>query len=227
MSCGGSLGLYGLAVLLRLDGVEALREFVAIVSGGFALADPLVFAGTCGDLDQGVGAFWLQKRVSPVRFYLARLGEAMVVSTALSLLLMACLALPAEILDPEHSFGGHLRNGPRAVSWTVLVLSAGFGLTSWLARRGAVATLALGLLIFVAEIQSAIAAAGEPPSVGLLQRLLLPYWAIPDLPSQLQAAAPSVGGSVAWIVTYSACRVGIGVLGIRHVANGRLAPRDA
>ena len=223
----GALGLYGLAVLLRLDGVEALREFVAIVSGGFAIAVPLVFAGTCSDLDHGVGAFWLQKPVSPVRFYLARYGEAMAVTTALSLVLMACLSLTAEVLDPDHSFVGQFRNVPRAASWAVLVLSVGFGLTSWLSSRGAVATLALVLLTFVAEIQSAVAAAPEPPSVGLPQRLLLPYWAIRDLPSHLHAAAPSVVGSITWIIAYAACWVGIGSLGIRYAANGRLAPKDA
>ena len=223
----GALGLYGLSILLRLDGVEALREFVAIVSGGFAIAVPLVFAGTCSDLDHGVGAFWLQKPVSPPRFYMARLGEAMAVSLGLSLVLIACLALTTEVLDPDYSFADNLRNVPRAASWAVLVLSVGFGLSSWLSSRGAVATLALVLLTFVAEIQSAIIAAPEPPSVGLLQRLLLPYWAIRDLPTHLVAAAPSVAGSVSWIIGYSAFWVGIGLLGVRYCANGRLAPKDA
>lgn len=223
----GALGLYGLSVLLRLDGVEALREFVAIVSGGFALAAPLIFAGVCSDLDHGVGAFWLQKPVSPLQFYMARFGEALAVSMALLLVLMACLALTPEILDPEYSFADNLRNVPRAASWTLLVLSVGFGLTSWLSSRGVVATLALVLLTFFAEIQSAITAAPEPPSVSLLQRLLLPYWAIRDLPSYLDGAAPSVVSSVAWIIGYSASWVGIGLLGVRYAANGRLAPKDA
>ena len=124
----------------------AVAGFQLLVGGGTGMGDvvrsiastlvgvlPLVFAGVCADLNQGVGSLWLQKPVSPVRQYLGRLAESAVAAAALPLLLVAGTALALTIGGSDEA-GDVIRSLPAVALWVTVVVSVGFGISAWLPR---------------------------------------------------------------------------------------------
>ena len=137
---------------------------------------PLVFAGVCADLNQGVGSLWLQKPVSPVRLYLACLAESAVAAVALPLLLVAGTAL-ALAIGGSGEAGDLVRSLPALALWVTVALSVGFGMSAWLPRGGHVATVCVIVIAVAVTLASVVATVGggrrprrRPSSSGFCRR---------------------------------------------------------
>ncbi len=208
-----AIGLYLLRLVL---GAEAEPGDLFQTGAGLTgYLVPLVFTGVCSDLDRSAGALWLQKPVSPLRFFLARFGEATAVTAALSVLLALCLGFAASLLDPGYSGSDIFAASGRLCLLALVLVSVGFGMSSWLPRSGALATTALLVLTFAIEIQTALGATGAaPPSVGLVRWFLLPIWALRD-PYSIGESG-HLSANLVWPFAYAAIWILIGALGIRH-----------
>ena len=185
---------------------------------------PLVFAGVCADLNQGVGSLWLQKPVSPVRLYLARLAESAVAAAALPLLLVAGTAL-ALAIGGSGEAGDLVRSLPALALWVMVALSVGFGMSAWLPRGGHVATVCVFVISVAVTLASVVATVGGAPqatSQAVFQRILPPVRVLLDLGDYARGAAAFPVGETAWALVYSAAWIGFGTVGVARAADGRL-----
>ena len=242
---GGRAG-FGARVAVMLRGsarsfivvLVAVAGFQLLVGGGTGMGDvvrsiastlvgvlPLVFAGVCADLNQGVGSLWLQKPVSPVRQYLGRLAESAVAAAALPLLLVAGTALALTIGGSDEA-GDVIRTLPAVALWVTVVVSVGFGISAWLPRAGQVATVCVVVIAFAVTLASLLADVGgerQVPSRTVVLRILPPVGVLYDFQDYIVGATAFPAGEVAWAVVYSGVWIGIGTLGVARAANGRLA----
>lgn len=241
---GGSAGFAArVAVVLRgsartlLVVLVAVAGFQLLVGGGSGMGDvvrsmasalvgvlPLVFAGVCADLNQGLGSLWLQKPVSPVRLYLGRLAEFAVAAVALPLILVGGTALVLAIGGSDEA-SSLIRNLPALALWVTVVVSVGFGISAWLPRVGHVATVCVMVISFAVTLASFLAGVdGEPqaPSRAVFLRILPPVGVLYQLGDYAGGATAFPVGEVAWAAVYAGVWIGIGTLGVARAANGRL-----
>ncbi len=207
------------------DGHIDLVEACGTAAGLIAVGTPLVLAGVCRDLEHGVGQLWLQKPVSPARFFLARFCETAVVAVGLPML-TACLGAAAAIGNPNHSAAEFLMGALSVGLWASMIISVGFGMSAWLPRHGRLATVALLILTFAVYVQTALAldvATYEPGSGLWLQRALPPIADLIYLRDYFRGASSLPVGSLVWVFVYSAIWIALGALGVHRSAHRRIA----
>lgn len=147
--------LLGLLILIAVaSAVMALRADTsdpqrvlggALILVSFAMG-PLLVAGTVSeDLDSGSLLFWLQKPVSPMRFYLGRLALALgaAMTASLALVLMGTAALAAAGIPEPFKL---LRLVPFALPCTGLAGLVTFAFSGFGSRRDGTLTLLYLLL---------------------------------------------------------------------------------
>lgn len=211
----GSLAMLQM-VMLRGRG-EAWLDLVGaslnLLSGAFAII--LTSGIVSRDLTRGMMPVWLQKPVDPVRFYLARMAEAVVAWTLLSL--AAILATRGVTGWLGWSAPVELTTAIPRIWLTSLAISAiAFGVSPWLPKGGTVTAVAVALAGIVIEQDLAIRGA-EIGTVWpvLLRLVILPSTALESVAAFVAGRSDAIWGPLAHIALYVAAWVAFGALGVR------------
>ncbi|MDT8368696.1 MAG: hypothetical protein RQ745_05785 [Longimicrobiales bacterium] len=177
-----------------------------------------------GDFRGGAVQLWLQKPRSPVRYYAARLVDAVLAGGTFVTVLVLAAALPlhfAESLEPTLI----LLSLPRLLLAVVLISSITFALSAWVNRGaglGALVIYSSGLLLErdLAADSEIWGAVGTP----LLRALLFPEAALGHV-FDFAAGDPSpIGLALARITLYTAAWIAFGLFGVhRATTTSRLA----
>lgn len=221
-----ALTLTGLAIgiieLRYLIGGEptALAASLGDIFGILCLALPLVFASgvVSGDFRRGMPRLWLQKPIGPVRFYLSRFLEGLLVSLVFALLALGATRLVAAALgqpDETSQLLGHL---PYVLIFACVV----FGFSSWISRGSTLVAIGfLGAGAVAREMGSADLL-GRPWN-WLVEALLVPIPAIREFRAFLVGVSDAFWIPSAQILAYSIGWTALGALGVWYTVNkGRL-----
>ncbi len=224
----GTLGLFFActAALFALYSL-AWREEALKVVGPMAILLPMLVADVCADFRGGQAAFWLQRPVSPVRFYLTKFAEAALASVGLVVLYVGAVSVAALLL------GGAPESHPMLqlplVAMAAVTLSAvGFGLSAWLpggARLALAGFVAISLsAVVVVEVRPGVE---DWLAVRVVQAAL---WPIRDLTASSQwilGDRDSAIGPLLRIATHVGAWTALGAWGVgRAVSSGRMAGAD-
>lgn len=224
--------------------VSSTAGVLSMIATGLILACPVLLAG--GGLAGPETAQWIQKPVGALRFELLRLWEAWAASTGL-VLVMSLLAGMAGGIEANRDLLHTAVAGVAGACLVPLLLGAvTFGFSAWLGRAGRVTAVAwfaaagvLGVMAFIASqppaspvdpalpfFTAARVLVGSGALLELVEMALPPFAAFPDIAdfSNGLATPGALLRSVAWIASYSAAWVLVGVAGIRwRLHTGRVA----
>ena len=184
------------------------------------LALPLVFASgvVSGDFRSGMARLWLQKPIDPVRFYLSRFLEGLLVSLVFALLALGATHLgTAAVGQPEETSRllGYL---PYVLIFACVV----FGFSSWMARGSTL--VAIGFLAAggVARELGSTDLLGRPWN-WLAEAILVPIPALREFRDFLVGVSDVFWIPLARILAYSIGWTALGALGVWYTVNkGRL-----
>ena len=184
------------------------------------LALPLVFASgvVSGDFRSGTARLWLQKPIDPVRFYLSRFLEGLLVSLVFALLALGATRLGTAAVGQHEETSRLLGYLPYVLIFACVV----FGFSSWMARGSTL--VAIGFLAaggVVRELGS-IDLLGRPWN-WLAEALLVPIPALREFREFVVGTSDAFWVPSAQILAYSIGWTALGALGVWYTVNkGRL-----
>lgn len=165
-------------VVLQSDGGVAITGTFMLV-GLLVISSPLCRSWVDEDVRLGYGAFWLQKRVSVIRFYLVRLLAAAVLALGLGVMIVFSTA-PALILGS--SLGEKL--GELLIIGSAVPVLLVF--LSFLGSSGGVRNSGLfAYVLLFAGLWIGVSLTGDPPGGARLVQRLEPF--LPPVRSLLEA----------------------------------------
>ena len=197
-----------------------LASSLGDIFGILCLALPLIFASgvVSGDFRSGMTRLWLQKPIEPVRFYLSRFLEVLLVSMVFALLALGATRLGTAALGEPAETGRLLGYLPYVPVFACVV----FGFSCWMSRGSTL--VAIGFL-------SAGAMANEMAFVDLLGRpwnwlfeaILVPIPAMRGFRDFVAGVSDAFWIPSAQILAYSIGWTALGALGVWYAVNrGRL-----
>lgn len=215
-SMGALVGLfwYGGRVELVFLGLAPVGTVVLAV----------LLADVCVDFRRGHAVFWMQRAVSPVRFYLARFAETAAVGAGLAMLWIGALSGVAVLAD--WGLESHpMLEAPWMVAVVLMIVAVGFGLSAWLPGGARMALVAFGAI----SVAGAVLAELRP---GLEERfatrvVLEMLFPLEDVNATIRWVRGDEGGSpgaLLRIAIYAGAWTALGALGVRRAASsGRMA----
>ncbi len=203
-----------------VDGAGIALRIVAL-GGAMILGVPLVSE----DFRTGSVQIWLQRPVHPLRFYLARLGEAWAALSALLLMLVLCLRIAASVLGWEGA-DRILEIVPRLLLEGAAVLSLSFAVSAWAPAGGLL--LVFALVVAGTVLDDTLALRPEvmaQPWRTLLRAFSHPHTALESITRFASGAAPSLPwDALGRILSYCMLWIALALAGLRRtVAHGGLA----
>lgn len=194
----------------------SIRDIFAIL----CLALPLVFASgvVSGDFRSGMARLWLQKPIGPVRFYLSRFLERLLVSLVFALLALGATRLGTAALgqpDETSQLLGYL-------TYVLIFACVVFGFSSWMSRGSTLVTIAFLAAGAVAN-EMTLPNLLVRPWNWLFEAILVPIPAIREFRDFLAGVSDAVWIPLAQILAYSIGWTALGALGVWYTVNqGRL-----
>ena len=184
------------------------------------LALPLVFASgvVSGDFRRGMARLWLQKPIGPVRFYLSRFLEGLLVSLVFALLALGATRLGIAALGQPDEIGRLLGYLPYVLIFACVV----FGFSSWISRGSTLAAIGFLVAGALARETGSTDLLGRPWN-WLVEALLVPLPAIGEFRDFLVGGSDAIWIPSAQILAYSIGWTALGALGVWYTVNkGRL-----
>ncbi len=222
-----TVGVIGALTTLMLSGRrESWLDLVgaALLLVGASSAILLTAGLVARDLIDGGAQIWLQKPVSPLAFYLARFGEAVLAWSSVLVLasLAARLATGALGWQAEVDLLVAL---PRIWLSSFVVASIAFGLSPWLVRGASLATLLVWLGGMVLEIELAVRTELLGPATNpLLRAVLFPESALDRVADFAAGTGDAILVPLARILAYALTWIALGSYGVaRATGHGGLA----
>lgn len=216
-SRSGPLAILALATAAIVALEHRLDDFTGVVSGlVVAVGVSLVLTTVGADLRNRVAPLWIQKPVSPVRFYLARFLEGTLASMSLSLLVIGVSI--GVLLQTGWEPAVHPLRVVSAYALLAFVVAAiGFGLSVTLPRGGKLATVALlGVTLAREMLVAPDSTAVDWLSSLPVRMLLFPMTALADLAAGEGMSPALLFRNLARVFCYAAAWIGIGALGIHR-----------
>ena len=218
-----------MAALLAATTPES--EFTRLNSNVFVLAVGVPIILTRGliseDFRGGAIQLWIQRTVDPVRFYVTRLGEA-IVGGGIIISLAALIELGLFVFLSASTVAERLIELPSLLLLVACVSIVGFGLTAWLNNGVAIAMLAVYITGYI-ERDFLISGGPFGAWTPVLQAVAFPLSALRDIDAMVAGdvtVAPLV--SLTRISWFAILWLGLGVVGIRwSLRTGRLAKAQA
>lgn len=210
--------LYGLYASLR----DSVDDWMAVAPTLVVALVPIVVVGSFRQSVAGGAALWLQKPVDPMRFHLARLLEVAFVAVVASVL-FRCAAVAVGLAAGWEPDAHPLQALPGDGLTAVLVVIAGFGLSSWFGDHGRLATaayLALSLFFQLLLVQAEVPQGAWPR---LVRAAFFPASASAKVRAVLAGAADVDWQALAWLLAYCAAWLAVGIAGVRRTAESRAA----
>ena len=210
-----AIGIIELRNIIR-GGSTLLATSLGDTFAILCLALPLIFASgvVSGDFRRGMPRLWLQKPIDPVRFYLSRFLEGLLVSLVLALLALGVTRLGIAALgqpDETSQLLGHL---PYVLIFACVV----FGFSSWISRGSTLVAIGfLGAGAVAREMGSADLL-GRPWN-WLVEALLVPIPAIREFRAFLVGVSDAFWIPLAQILAYSIGWTALGALGVWYTVN--------
>lgn len=209
--------MYGLYASVG-DGVDAWMNIAP------TLVVPLVSLVAVGSFRESVAggaALWLQKPLDPARFRLARLLEVALVAVVASVL-FRCAAVAIGLAAGWDPDAHPLAALPSDALMAVLIVVAGFGLSSWWGDHGRLATaaylaLSVSFGIFLLQVE-----APQEPLLRLVRGASFPFGAVRETRAMLTGSAFD-WRAPAWLLAYVAAWLVVGVAGVRRATESRAA----
>lgn len=205
---------------LASGGATLLATGLGDIFAMLCLALPLVFAAgvVSGDFQRGMARLWLQKPIGPVRFYLSRFLERLLVSLVFALLALGATRLGIAALGQPDEVSRLLGYLPYVLIFACVV----FGFSSWISRGStlvAIGFLAAGSL---ARETGSTDLLGRPWN-WLVEALFVPMPAIGEFRDFLVGGSDAIWIPSAQILAYSIGWTALGALGVWYTVNkGRL-----
>lgn len=184
------------------------------------LALPLVFASgvVSGDFRSGMARLWLQKPIEPVRFYLSRFLEGLLVSLVFALLALGATRLGTAALGQPDETSQLLGYLPYVLIFACVV----FGFSCWIWRGSTLVAIGFLAAGAVAREVGSIDLLGRPWN-WLAEALLVPIPAMRDFRDFLVGVSDAFWIPSAQILAYSIGWTALGALGVWYTVNkGRL-----
>ena len=184
----------------------------------FAL--PLIFVSgvVAGDFRSGMARLWLQKPIEPVRFYLSRFLEGLLVSLVFALLALGATRLGTAALGQPDESSQLLGYLPYVLIFACVV----FGFSSWMARGSTL--VAIGFLGAGAGARGmGLTDLLGRPWNWLFEAILVPIPALRGFRDFLVGTSDAFWIPSAQILAYSIGWTALGALGVWYtVSKGRL-----
>lgn len=184
------------------------------------LALPLVFASgvVSGDFRSGMARLWLQKPIEPVRFYLSRFLEGLLVSLVFALLALGATRLGTAALGQPDETSQLLGSLPYVLIFACVV----FGLSCWIARGSTLVAIGFLAAGAVAREMGSTDLLGRPWN-WLVEAILVPIPALRDFRDFLAGTSDAFWIPSSQILAYSIGWTALGALGVWYTVNkGRL-----
>ena len=161
---------------------------------------------------------WLQKPIGPVRLYLSRLLEGLLVSLVFALFALGATRLGTVALGESGEVGLLLAPIP----YVVVLACLTFGFSSWISRGSTL--IAIGFLsVGAVAIQMAVPDSLGRPWNWLFEAILVPIPAIREFRAFLVGVSDAFWIPLAQILAYSIGWTALGALGVWYTVNkGRL-----
>lgn len=178
---------------------------------------PLALTTVGTDLRNGMATLWVQKPVDPARFYLARFAEGAATSVALSLVCVCIVTAMALRLGWEPVARPMLTLVPAAFL-SLVIASAGFGLSVTLPGFGRLGTVALVGFTMALELMSLLDPSLPDESWFPFARgVLLPWQALVELrgPGGMEPGRDLLL-PLFRVLCYATVWIGVGAFGIRR-----------
>ncbi len=212
---GGAM--YAMYAMLG-EGVELWMELVPVFLVVFA---PLVVVGSFRETMAGGAALWLQRPLDPVRFYFARFPEVAFVAVV-SAVLFRCAAVAVGLASGWEPEAHPLQPLPRDALTAVAIVAVGFGLSCWWGDRGRLATVAYLAISLAVAFPMMLAETPQGPWLQVLDAALFPSGGLFRETAWFLSGGPGADWRpAAWFLVYVAAWLGVGVVGIRLVAEHR------
>lgn len=202
------------------DVSDLIGSAVLIVSSVGALI--LTSTVVSGDFRTGAVMLWLQKPLSPVRFYLGRWMDAGVawISLSVGFVVFVHVLTVAIGLDAESNL---LMALPVTLLTCGVVASIAFGVSPWLFRGGSLVTVVVWISGAFLNDRIPAVLGGSHGGVSWYGVFASPYHALFQVREVVRGNSEVLIPSLIWITAYCLMWVGIGILGVVRAENGGLA----
>lgn len=202
-------GLYAVAGNGIDDWMDVAVRLVVVLA-------PLVVVASFAQSAAGGDDLWLQKPVDAVRFHLARFLEVAVVG-AVSAILFRCAGVAVGLAAGWRPDAHPLQPLPVDALTAVVLVAVGFGLSCWWRDHGRLATsvyLAVSLLVLL-QLDLLRTGSQDGAWSGLLRFATFPLGARRAVGWFLAGQADFDWRPIAWLLSYVAAWLVVGVMGIR------------
>ena len=214
-----AIGIIELRSLTSGEPTRIAASFVDMFSF-LCLLLPLIFVSgvVSADFRDGRARLWLQKPVDPVRFYLFRFAEGLLVSMVCALIILGATRFGTAALGHPEQTSGLLGYLP----YVLIVACVVFGFSSWMSRGSTLVTIAFWAAGAIANELAFADLLGRPWN-WLFEAILVPIPALRGFRDFVAGMSDAVWIPLAQILAYSIGWTALGALGVWYTVNkGRL-----